>query len=68
MIRRDALRVSRAAFRIQADFYIYGDSLHAAFRLQEIAASYCLMRDRLLGLYENSHVGLLPQLEAALSS
>ncbi len=66
MLRRDALRIHRAIRRIRFGFLWSGESVRAAFHLQEAAASYCLMRGRLLGLYHNAHIALVPQLEAAL--
>ena len=66
MIRRDALRLKKAVIKIElAMIYPYG-MVYAAFSLQEAISSYCLMRERLLGLYEVAHDGLLPRLRAAL--
>ena len=36
------------------------------FHLQEAASAYYLMRERLLALYETSHIALLPQLAQAV--
>jgi hypothetical protein len=36
------------------------------FHLHEAASAYFLMRQRLLALYETSHMGLHPRLAAAL--
>ncbi len=66
MIRRDAVRLDRAVTRIQLIYLFHLSFLRAPFYLQEASASYYLMRGRLLGLYHNSHIGLLPRLEAAL--
>ena len=66
MLRRDALRIRKAVARIRRGMLWNGASVTAAFHLQEAVSSYCLMRGRLVGLYHNAHIGLLPQLEAAL--
>jgi hypothetical protein len=66
MIRRDAIRLKRAVFRAEVAFAYRFGFIHAPFYLQEVAASYYLIRRRLIGLYQESHAGLLPQLEAAL--
>ena len=66
MLRRDALRIHRSVRRIRFAFLWSGESVRAAFHLQEAAASYCLMRGRLLGLYHNAHIALVPKLQAAL--
>ena len=66
MIRRDAVRLNRALTRIELALFSQLGWLRAPFHVQEVSASYYLIRSRLLGLYENSHAGLLPRLEAAL--
>jgi hypothetical protein len=66
MLRRDAVRLNRAVLRIQLMFLFQVGFLRAPFHIQEAASSYYLMRSRLLSLYENSHIGLLPGLTAAL--
>lgn len=66
MIRRDAVRLNRAVTRIELTLLFRLGFLRAPFDLQEASASYFLLRNRLLGLYYNSHIGLLPRLEAAL--
>ena len=66
MIRRDAARVQRAVTRVQLTFFLGMGFLKTPFYVQEAAATYYLMRCRLLGMYENCHVALLPRLEAAL--
>ena len=70
MIRRDALRLKRAALRIQLA-YVSAHVFHlgmvrAPFHLQEAASSYYLIRGRLLSLYQVSHIALVPRLETAL--
>lgn len=66
MIRRDGVRLKRAAFKIQLASYFSFGTVFAPFQLQEAAAAYYLMRRRVLGLYEAAHVGLYPQLIATL--
>jgi hypothetical protein len=66
MIRRDAVRLKRAATRIQLIFFFKLGFLRAPFHLLEAASSYYLIRSRLLGLYKNSHPGLSSHLAAAL--
>jgi hypothetical protein len=66
MIRRDAIRINKAVLRIQLSLLFRISFVRAPFHLQEAASSYYLIRGRLLGLYHNSHIGLLPRLEAAL--
>ncbi len=66
MLRRDAVRIRRATTRLRLGSFWGGASVSAAFHLQEAVSSYCLMRQRLLGLYQNAHIGLVPQLQASL--
>ena len=66
MIRRDAVRVRRSVTRFQLTYVLGLGFIKAPFYLQEAAAAYYLMRGRLMGVYHNGHVGLIPQLEAAL--
>ena len=66
MIRRDAARLNRSVMRIQLTFFCGFGFVRAPFHVQEAAAAYYLMRSRLLGLYHNGHIALLPHLEAAL--
>ena len=65
MIRRDSVRLKRAVSRVQMTFILGMGFVRAPFHVQEAAATYYLMRSRLLGLYCNSHIALVPQLEAA---
>lgn len=69
-MRRDAVRLRSAIRRIQlgmlSQIFTGRHWVSVPFQLQEAASAYYLMRQRLLALYETSHVGLLPQLlEAA---
>lgn len=66
MMRRDAARMKRAIVRVAASFLVQIGNARMAFYLQEAIASYCLMRGRLLGMYEDAHAGLLPRLSEAL--
>ena len=66
MIRRDAVRLNRAAFRIQLILLFHLGFMRAPFHLLEAASAYYLIRGRLLSLYRASHIGLMPHLEAAL--
>ncbi len=65
MIRRDSVRLRRAVTQVQMTFVLGAGFVRAPFHVQEAAATYYLIRSRLLGLYQNSHVALVPQLEAA---
>ncbi len=66
MMRRDAARLKKAILTVELARLSSIGLVRAPFSLQEAISSYCLMRDRLVGLYQMAHVGLLPQLEAAL--
>ena len=69
-MRRDALRLRSAVRQIQLGMFSQLVSGHhwisVPFQLQEAASAYYLMRQRLLALYETSHVALLPQLAQAI--
>ena len=69
-MRRDGLRLRTAVRRIQMGMFsqvITGRHwVEVPFQLQEAASAYYLMRQRLLALYESSHVGLYPQLALAV--
>ncbi len=66
MIRRDAARLQSAVTRIQLTFFLGFGFVKAPFHVQEAAATYYLMRSRLLGLYANGHAALVPRLAEAL--
>ena len=66
MIRRDGVRLKRAAAKIEFELVFGAYGVSAPFQLQEAAAAYHLMRGRLLGLYQVAHIGLYPQLLEAL--
>ena len=65
-MRRDALRLRSALRQIRLGMLSQLVTGHhwisVPFQLQEAASSYYLMRQRLLALYESSHIALLPQL------
>ncbi len=66
IMRRDAVRLRDAAKAIESSLNRETRTAHLPFHLQEVCSAYYLMRQRLMALYENSHVGRLPQLQAAL--
>ena len=66
VMRNDAFRLNKCLNRVEfSTFYGIG-KLRAPLALQEAVASYCLMRGRLLGLYNVAHIGKIPLLEATL--
>jgi hypothetical protein len=69
-MRRDALRLQRAVLRIEVGFLPFAGLrqfyIRTPFQIQEAAAAYYLMRQRLLALYGSSHSGRLPALAAVL--
>ena len=69
-MRRDALRLRSAVRQIQFGMFsqiVTGRHwVSVPFQLQEAASAYYLMRQRLLALYETSHVALLPQVAQAI--
>jgi hypothetical protein len=64
-MRRDALLLKRATFRLGLDLALGQGKIRGAFNVQEAASAYYLMRQRLLALYETSHVGRYSYLAAA---
>ncbi len=69
-MRRDALRLRSAIrqvrFGMLAQVVIGRHWIAVPFKLQEAASAYYLMRQRLLALYETSHIGLLPRIAQAV--
>ena len=69
-MRRDAMRLRSAVRQVRFGMLSQVVTGHhwvsVPFQLQEAASAYYLMRQRLLALYETSHVGLLPQLVQAV--
>lgn len=66
LIRHDSLRLNRAITRIRFRYFFGFGVLRTAFHVQEAVVSYYLIRSRLFGLYQYTHVGLFPGLEAAV--
>lgn len=66
IMRRDALRIRASVQQIEFAMLSRHGLVYLGLELQEAIASYCLMRARLLGMYEECHSGLLPLLVAAL--
>ena len=68
MIRLDAINLTKAVRRVELAM-VYGlGHVRSHFAIMEVAAHYDLIRRRLLGQYENSHVGRLPMLQAQLGA
>jgi hypothetical protein len=65
-MRRDAVHLKRAVLHIHLEMLLRTKWMRVPFYVHEAATSYYLMRQRLLALYESSHVGLLPRLREAL--
>ncbi len=66
MIRRDAVRLNSAVLRIQLGMWLHLDFARVPFHMQEATASYYLIRQRLLGIYQSTHIGLLNGLQATV--
>ena len=66
IMRRDALRIRSSVQQIEFAMLSRHGLVYLGLELQEAIASYCLMRARLLGMYEECHSGLLPRLMEAL--
>ncbi len=66
-MRREGLILRRAVNKVNRGLaFGYGRAM-GPFYVQEAASAYYLMRQRLLALYETSHVGRLGRLSMALS-
>ena len=61
-MRRDGVQLRRALFRMRFELLFRKRSLKVPFYLHEAASAYYLMTQRLLALYQTSHVGLYPRL------
>ena len=59
MIRREALRLNRAIFRVQMGFFIQFGLLGSPFYLRKAAASYYLIYTRLVALHRIPPAGLI---------
>lgn len=67
-MRREALMLRRAVGKVQRSvFWGYGMAT-GPFCVQEAASTYYLMRQRILALYETSHVGRHGRLSMALGN
>jgi len=66
-MRRDAMQLKRATRQIRTNLYFHRKAHAIPFHLHEAATAYHLMTQRLLALYQRSHVGLYPRLAESLS-
>ena len=66
-MRHDALQLRRATFQITMRAALGTGSLRVPFYMHEAAGAYHLMTQRLLALYQTSHIGLYPRLAEALN-
>ena len=64
-MRRDAILLKRATFRLGLNVAFGRGEVRGPFNVQEAASAYYLMRQRLLALYETSHMGRYSSLAAA---
>jgi hypothetical protein len=67
-MRRDGVALRRATFRLSLGLTLNLGKASGPFYLQEAAGAYYLMRQRLLALYETSHVGRYPRLAEVLAA
>ncbi len=65
-MRHDALTLRKATFKIALGLFLHYGRARGPFYVQEAASAYYLMRARLLALYETSHAGRYPALNAVL--
>lgn len=65
-MRRDAVQIRRAVMKAQMERLLYKKWVRMPFYIHDLASSYYLMTQRLLALYQTSHVGLLPRLKEQL--
>lgn len=65
-IRQDSVIVKRAIFRIRLHMLLRASSPRIPFHVQQAAASYYLMTQRLLALYETCQYVRYPALVAAM--
>ncbi len=66
LVRRDGVRIKHLVTRMQFSLVMRKVHVSLAFDVQEAAATYFLMRGRLLGLYQVCHIARTPALAAAL--
>ena len=67
-MRRDGLQLRRAVHKIEMGLLLGLGKTTGPFCVQEAAGAYYLMRQRLLALYESSHVGRLSHLTNVLGA
>ena len=65
-MRRDGIALRRASRKLLLSLPLGLGRARGPFNVQEAAGAYYLMRQRLLALYETSHVGRYPQLAAVV--
>ena len=65
-MRRDGVTLRRATLRLSVGLIDNRGDVLGPFNVQEAASAYYLMRQRLLALYETSHVGRHSRLMAAV--
>ncbi len=61
-MRQDGIQLRRAVFQMRVDMLLRKSSLTMSAHLHEAASAYYIMTQRLLALYETSHMGLYPRL------
>ena len=64
MIRLDAINLNKALWRVELAAFLGLGRLRGHFAMMELAAHYELIRRRLLGQYEKSHIARLAVLHA----
>ncbi len=65
-MRRDGVQLRRALFQMRFELLLHKRSLKVPFYLHEAASAYYLMTQRLLALYQTSHVGRYSLLAQAI--
>ncbi len=65
-MRRDGIALRRASRKLLLSLPLGLGRTRGPFNVQEAAGAYYLMRQRLLALYETSHIGRYPELAAVL--
>ncbi len=68
MVRLDAINFNKALRRVELAAVLGFGHLRGHFAIMEIAAHYELIRRRLLGQYEKSHIARLAVLQAQLGA
>jgi hypothetical protein len=65
-MRRDSIQLKKAVRHIRLGLLLHRHPSGQPFYVNDAAAAYYLMTQRLLTLYQTNHEGLLPQLSQAL--